>query len=60
MHRFVTFIGGTAPEPPMGTMSDPNCVILGIALGHRTGCRLPMATVVILSWENQRLVRRFP
>jgi len=29
MHRFVTFIGGTAPEPPMGTMSDRNCVILG-------------------------------
>jgi hypothetical protein len=41
MHRFVTFIGGTAPEPPMGTMSDPNCVILGIALARRTGCRFP-------------------
>ena len=41
MHRFVTFIGGAAPGPPMGPMSDPNCVILGVALSRRTWCRFP-------------------
>lgn len=53
MRRFVTFIGGTAPEPPMGTMDDPDCAVLGIAPGRRTWCRFP-------TWENHRLVRRFP
>ncbi len=59
MHRIVTFIGGAAPGPPMGPMSDPN----GVALSGRTGCRFPSASwpaAVILFRDNQRLVRRFP
>lgn len=36
MHRFVTFMGGAAPGPPLGPMSDPNCVIHGLALRRRT------------------------
>jgi hypothetical protein len=52
MHRFVTFIGGAAPGPPMGPMSDPNCVILGVALSRRTGCRFPK-----LALYGRRVIR---
>ena len=48
MHRFATFIEGAAPGPPLGPMSDPNCV---------TSASWPAA--VILSCDNHRLVRRF-
>jgi len=63
MHRFVTFIGGAALGPPMGPMSDPNCVIHGVALSCRTGCRFRSASwsaAAILFCDNQSLVRRFP
>jgi hypothetical protein len=62
MHRFVTFIWGAAPGPPMGPMSDPNSVMHGVASSRRTGCRLPGAlwpAAVVPSCDNQRLVRRF-
>jgi len=57
MHGFVTFIGGAAPGPPMGPMSDPNCLILGVAFlvflvlhGRRR----------VFVCVNPPLVRRFP
>lgn len=55
MHRFVTVIGGAAPDPPMGPTSDPNCVVLDVAFlaFHRRRRRVFMC-------DNQRLVRRFP
>lgn len=63
MHRFVTFIWGAAPGPPMGPISDPNFVMHGVALSRRNGCRFRSASwpaAVVLACDNQRLVRRFP
>ena len=46
----------------MGSMSDPNCVILGVASSSTGGIAFQrfMATAVVLSWEDHRLVRRIP
>ena len=63
MHRFLTFTGGHRARTADGHDERPKLRNTWYRVRSQDWVSLSwrsMATAVILSWENHRLVRRFP